>query len=156
MQEIIQEITEKSQFTQKDKFAKFLYKCIKISKDYTGSSVLFKINIFFDSLAKMSNSLPKDQKLLAGVETLSIVFDALGFGIEPEEAFVLYHLRDLGKFKIKESKLKEQLAQPWKQHKEYALNDHDYTLTIKALTRMGLIEHKKGNLNLKLDIIIHS
>lgn len=155
MQEIIQNITDRVSFDKKDKFSKFLYRCIKISKDYTGSSVLFKINVFFEGLAKMTNSLPKAKKLVVGVETLTIVFEELGFELEPEEAFILYHLRDLGKFKIKDSKLKEQLAQPWKEHKEYALNDHDFSLTIKALTKMGLIEHKKGTLNLKLDLTVH-
>lgn len=160
MQETIQDIVEKVSFENKDKFSKFLYTCLKISKDNANTSstifyhVQLKVNLFFEGLAKLTNSLPKEKKLLLGVETLKIVFETLGFEMDKEEAFIMFHLRDLGKFKVKDTKLREQLEPLWKQYQDYKLNDQDFSHSIKALRRMGLIEYRKGSLNLRQSIEI--
>ena len=154
MREIIQGILEKVELENKETFSKFLYKCIKQSKEHTSVTQIFRINLFFAGLEKFANTLPKDKRFLFGVTTLEAILAELGFAIEPEEAFVLYQLRDLGKFKIKDSKLYEQLKAPWGLYKDYALTPQDFTLTIKALRRMALIEYRKGSLNLKENITI--
>lgn len=154
MREIIQGILDKVQLDNKEPFSKFLYKCIKQSKEHTSITQIFRINVFFEGIGKFANTLPKDKRLLFGVTTLEAILSTLGFLIEPEEAFVLYHLRDLGKFKIKDDKLFEQLKEPWGLNKEYVLTTQDFSLTIKALRHMGLIEYRKGSINLKPNITI--
>jgi hypothetical protein len=160
MQETIENIVEKVSFDKKEKFATFLNRCIMASTDTAKSTyaihenVLFKTDVFFEGLAKFLNEVTKDKKLPLGVETLAIVFDELGFDLDKEDAFLLYHLRDLGKFKIKDTKLKQELKGLWGQYKEYALDDQDFSHALKALMRIGIIEYRRGNLSLKQQIII--
>ncbi len=154
MREIIQGILEKVELDNKEPFSKFLFKCIKQSKEHTAVTQIFRITVFFDGIDKFANTLPKDKRFIFGVTTLEAILAQLGFKIEPEEAFVLYYLRELGKFKIKDSKLFEQLKTPWGQYKAYVLTEQDFSLTIRALRRMALIEYRRGSLNLKQNITI--
>ena len=76
------------------------------------------------------------------------------FDVEKEDSFIIYHLRNLGKFKIREAKLKEELKGLWGEHKDYVLTDQEFARTLKVLMRMGIIEYRKGNLTLKKEMII--
>ena len=160
MQETIQNIIERVNFEKKDNFSRFLYACIKDSHDTAKSTyaihnnILFKTAVFFEGLAKVSNEVPKEKKLLLGVETLVIVFDELGIEIEKEDAFILFHLRDLGKFKIKDKKLLAQLKGPWGQYKEFALEDADFSHSLKGLRKAGIINYRKGSVSLEQNIVI--
>lgn len=160
MQESIKRIVEKVNFEQKPRFSSFLNKCMKISWDSATNvyssheNVLFITDVFFEGLSKFSNSLPKDVKISRGVETLLIIFEELGFDIEPEEAFIFFHLRDLGKFKIKEDKLKNELKSLWGIHKDHFLDDSDYKGALKNLIRANLIEYRKGTIGMSKEIII--
>ncbi len=160
MHETIKIITERVNFEKKDKVSPFLNRCISLSKDTTKranaihENVLFKADAFFEGVTRLTNELTKNQKIRKGVETLQIVLEELGFEIEKEDTFILFHLRDLGKFKITDVKLREQLKVHWCQFKEYAIDDHDFSYSIRKLMKMGLIDYRKGRLNLKQNIII--
>lgn len=160
MHELLQRIVDRSSIEKKEKFAEYLTKCLKITTDNGNSShgvhhmVEFKTNLFFESLAKVSNAIPNDKKLLLGVETLKIVLEELGFAVEPEDAFILFHLRALGKFKIKDVKLREQLQGIWPQYKEFTLDEQSFAHAIKTIRRMGLIEYRKGSLTLNQNIVV--
>lgn len=160
MQETIENILERVELNKKDKLAVWLGRCIKTSDDSckrttaTHDNVLFKMDVFFEGLAKSLNETVKEKKLLVGVEILEVVLDELGFEIEKEDAFLIYHLRDLGKFKITDKKLKEQLKGMWGQYKDYVLTDQEFSRTLKILMKMGLIDFRKGNLTLKKEVLI--
>lgn len=160
MHELLQKIVDRSSIEKKEKFAEYLNKCIKITTDNGNSTygvhhlVEFRTTLFFELLAKISNAIANDKKLLLGVETLKIVLEELGFEVEPEDAFILFYLRDLGKFKIKDVKLREQLKGIWPQYKEFALDDQSFAHAIKTMRRMGLIEYRKGSLTLNQNIVV--
>ncbi|WP_127716827.1 hypothetical protein [Halobacteriovorax sp. HLS] len=160
MQEIIEEIVEKIDIARKDKLTRLLNDCIKVSKDTQTSTyadhdnVLFKLDLFFPGFEKISNDITKDKRLPIGVQALYTIFWALGLEIDQEEAFILYHLRNQGKFRLKEEKLKKDLKGMWGQHKEFALEDQDFSHALKSMMRMGIIDYRKGNLSLKKGVLI--
>jgi len=160
MQERIDSILERMDFEDKEKALSFLLKCIHPSTDTpkstyaTEENILFKIDTFFIELKKLTNQIPKNNRFILEVDTLNIVLEELGIEIDKEEAFIFYHMKDLGKFRIKDSKLKEQLKQPWAQNKEYAIDDKDYPRALKNLMRANLIDFRRGNMTLKKGIVL--
>ncbi|MBK24661.1 MAG: hypothetical protein CME70_11755 [Halobacteriovorax sp.] len=160
MQETIEAILERVELNKKDNLAKWLGRAISVSDDSTTrttqtyQNILFKTDVFFEGLNQALNETVKEEKLLTGVGLVEIVLDELGFEIEKEDAFIVYHLRDLGKFKITDKKLKEQLKGLWGQHKDYALDDQEFARTLKHLMRMGLLDFRKGNMTMKKSVII--
>lgn len=160
MQEIIETIAEKLSFDKKDKVIQLLSRCIsectESGKRTTAmyDNVVIKVGPLLDAISKFLNDVPKINKFNFGVESIDIIFNELGLEIDKEDAFLIYHLRDLGKFKIRESKLKEELNILWKEHKEYVLDDQEFSRTLKVLMRMGILDYRKGNLTLKNEILI--
>lgn len=160
MQETIEAILERVELNKKDNLAKWLGRAISVSDDstirttQTHQNILFKTDVFFEGLNQALNETVKEERLLTGVGLVEIVLDELGFEIEKEDAFIVYHLRDLGKFKITDKKLKEQLKGLWGQHKDYALDDQEFARTLKHLMRMGLLDFRKGNMTMKKSVII--
>lgn len=161
MNETIESILKRADFANKeDKLRALLNSCLSVSKDSEKSTyaihdnVLFKINDFFIGLKKILNSEKKDKAFLLGVDILGIVLDELGYEMDKEDVFIFYHLRDLGKFRLKESKLKDELKVLWRQHKEYQLEDQDFSRSLKYLMRNNLIDYRRGNLWLKLSTVI--
>ena len=160
MLEVIQTIVDRVPFENKDKVKSFLNSCIKVSKDTNISTyaihenVHFKTYDFFKGLNKLTNDITKTKRLSMVIDTLSIALEELGIDLDPGELFIVYHLRDQGKFRMKETKLKEQLLGAWGENKEYALCDLDFSYALKALMRIGILEYRKGNLSLKPGFII--
>lgn len=160
MQETFDKIIERVNFVNKDKLPRFLDQCIRESTDTSKSTyaihenVLFMLDAFYIGLQKVMNDVPKSDRLRLGVETLMIIFEELGHEIEKEDAFILYHLRDQGKFRLKESKLRDQLKNAWGEHKEYRLEDQDLSKALKEMMRMGIIDYRKGSLTVKPNVII--
>jgi hypothetical protein len=163
MNEIIQNIMGKVSFETNEYFSSFLTDCIKVSDDSSKSTyaiyenILFKMDAFQEGMSKYTNKvggISKEKKFFLTIECLDVTLNELGLEIEKEDAFIIHHLRNLGKFKIREAKLRDQLNGLWGQYKEYALNDQDFSHTIKSLMRMGIIDYRKGNLSLKKNFII--
>jgi len=153
MQEVINKITEQINFTKKDSFAEFLEECIHFYvpkeadmereqlREYR--SVVFKLNTFFKNFSPFIYELGKDKKYESGVEALYVICNELGIEIDKSECFILFHLRDQGKFKIKESKLLNQLKNLWPQYKHYALKDQDFSRALRNLRDERVIEYRK-------------
>lgn len=160
MQEVIEAILQRVSFEDKDKIKSFLYKCLKVSDDTyrstyaTHDNILFKLDAFFAGLPKIVNHVTKDKKFTLGIETLTIILEELAVEVEKEEVFILFHLKDLGKFSIRDSKLQTELKNVWAQHKEYAVEDQDFMRSIKTLMRLGLIDYRKGNLKNKKSLLV--
>ncbi len=160
MEEMISAILERSNIENKEKLSLFLSRCIKASPNTARSTysehenVLFMTDVFFDELKKITNDVTNEKKFLLGVETLFITLEELGLPVEKQDAFIVYQLKDLGKFKIKDKKLLSDLKGLWGQYKEYTVEESDFMYTIKNLMRMGIVNYRKGNLNLKQSIVI--
>jgi len=160
MEETIENIVEKVEFSKKELFGEFLAKCIHVSNDSTKSTyaihdnMAFKVNEFFKGFNSFQNEYGRDKKYLAGVEALMAICEELGVDIDKEECFILYHLRDLGKFRMKETKLYDELQKEWQRHKDFALEKQDFSYALKSLMKKDFITYRRGNLYLNPTIII--
>ena len=160
MQETIENIVDKIEFSKKQLFGEMLAKCLHYSGDSSESTyavhknVVFKLDTFFKSFSSFINEFGKDKKYLAGVHALSIICEELAIDIDDEECFILFHLRDLGKFRMKESKLHTELKALWKTYPEFELGDQDFSHALKSLMRKKFIDYRRGNLQLRPSVII--
>ena len=160
IKEIIHNIAESAKFKNKDAFKEFLAKCIHLSNDSAKSTyaihenLVFKVDTFFKEFAPFKNEFGKDKIYEAGVEAFNSIFEELGIDLSKEECFLLYHLRDAGKFRIKESVLLEEVKKLWQKYPDYTLGPQDFSYGLKELMRKKLIDYRRGNLYLKPSIII--
>jgi hypothetical protein len=160
IEQSISNICDKANFQRKSIFSNLLTKSLHISNDSTISTyavhnnLILKMNTLFEGFSPIVREFGKENQYLAGVIALHATFEELGIEVDKEECFILYHMRTLGKFKIRESKLKEELTVLWKRYKEYALEDQDFSYCLKNLMRNKLIDYRKGNLQLKQSVII--
>lgn len=161
--EMIENIVEKVNFRKREEFHEFLKKCIyqyynekdqhkEAEREY--KSIVFKLDLFFKNFGSFINECGKDKKLQSGVVALMAIAEELQIEIEPSEAFVLFHMRDLGKFKIREAKLLDELKSIWGQYKEYKLDDDEFPAVIRALRNERLIDYRKGNMAYNPTIIL--
>lgn len=160
MQDTTTRITERVPFEDKEKFTSFINRCIKVSTETSKSTyaiydnVVFKVDLFYEGLKKILNQFPTEKRAALGIQTITIIFEELYLEVEKEDVFLYYQLKDLGKFKIKDHKLKEDLKILWKTHKEFELNDQEFAYSIKELMRKGIIDYRKGSINLKKSILV--
>lgn len=152
MLEVVAEIKEKITFTKKDAFAKHLNRCIEfINESEHGtagnfSSVVFKMEDFFKGFSPFISEHGKNRKYESGVEALSLIFDELGVDVDKKECFVLFHIRSLGKFKIKETKLYDELKGLYGEYKEYKLEEKELSYALRSLMKKKFINYRKGNI----------
>ena len=160
MKETIENIMENIKFSKKQNFEKFLNTCLHYSGDSSESTysvhknVVFKIDTFFKGFSSFINEFGKDKKYEAGVHAIKTICYELAIDIDEEECFIFFHLRDLGKFRMKESKLHDELKSLWGNYPQYKLSDQDFSYALKSLMRKKFIEYRKGNLHLKTSMII--
>ena len=161
MQEVISNIVSKSKFSKKQAFETYMNKCLHYfepMEDQTprkNKSVIFRMDVFFKDIGTFINELGKDKKYETGATILFIIFEELGLNLDECECFILYHLRDLGKFRKKESTLLSELSSMWGQHKEYKLEGDDFSRAIRSLRDEKVINYRKGNLHLNPNVVIH-
>lgn len=159
-QETIDNIYNSVGFDKKESFRVFLQKCINVSLDPHKSTyavhdnMTFRIDEFFKGFTTFINAYGKDKKYKAGVDALSNICKELGIELEDSELFIFFHLRNLGKFRMKESTLKDELKPLWKQYPEYQMDDSDFSYALKNLMRNKFINYRRGNMYLNSSLII--
>jgi hypothetical protein len=160
MEDTIQNILEKIEFSKKESFGKLLEKTLGIAHKDTKSTyaihenVVFRVNELFKGFSSYINEFGKDKKYEAGVHALKTICDEIAVEIEKEECFILFHLRDLGKFRKKESDLFKELSDLWHNYPDYRMEKTDLTYALKNLMRMKFITYRRGNLYLNQNIIV--
>lgn len=160
MLEIVENIREKISFEKKEAFSKHLNRCIEYVKGTEEghasnfTSVIFKMDQFFKGFSPFISECGKDKKYEAGVEALSLIFEELGVEMEKSECFILFHLRGLGKFKIKESKLYEELRSLYGEYKSYALEQKELSYALRGLMKGKFINYRKGNIQINPQALI--
>lgn len=155
MPEDIESILENIPFEQKELFLTLLQKSIHIYRDPSedleleNPNIIFKLDVFFKGFSPFNNELGKNRKYDAGVTALMLICEQLGVEITKEECFILFHIKDLGKFRLREDKLRGELEELWKgPYKDYKLEGHDFSYALKDLMRSKFINYRKGNLHL--------
>jgi hypothetical protein len=161
MEETFLNIEEKIEFSKKDAFMDLVRRCIHESNEQHGktvysehANVVFKVSDFFKSFPTFINEFGKDKKYRAGVHALSVIGEELGLDLDDSEYLILFHLRELGKFRKKESDLLKELKQVWPYYKDLKIEDEDFTHSLKNLMRAKFINYRKGNLTINSNIII--
>lgn len=159
LEDVYSDIFEKVDFTAMDKFEALIGKTIsraiiKSEDNPNVVSVSFKCAELFQGITQFANSKGKDQTLILGTETILKVTDALQFELDESEAFILYHIRNLGKFRKREAELLAELKNLWKQFPQFALEDREYSRALKSLMRDKFIQYRKGNIHLNPSFII--
>lgn len=161
MEEMIDSIVEKVSFEKKDKFKKLLQESIRIvrkrdkdKEDSPYESVAFKLDVLFQGFSPFINHFGKDKKYESGVEALSAICEVLELGIDRSECFIIFHIRELGKFRMKESTLLEELRPLWSKYKAYKLEGVDFSYSLKNLMKYKFIAYRKGNLHLNSTIML--
>ena len=160
MPEDIENIVEKIGFVKKEDFRILLQKSIHISNDSSNSedlenpNIIFKLDTFFKGFPTFINEFGKDKKYESGVHALQTIFDQLGVEIEKEDLFILFHVRELGKFRIREEKLFKELTELWQRYKDFRLEKQDFSYSLKELMRKKMIGYRRGNITLPQSILI--
>lgn len=157
--EIIQEVKESFEFTAMDKFEdlikKSVTKAVIIGEDNPDlRSVSLKFGNLLDGLGFFANSKGKEHAPKIGADTLLSIAQSLQFEMDPEEAFLLFSLRGLGKFRKKEAELLKDLKGLWKRFPEYELSDQDFSRALKSLMRDKFIQYRKGSIHLNPSFVI--
>jgi hypothetical protein len=157
--EVIDNITEKVGFSKKQEFSELLVKCIVVIPDFGDfpdedyETVSFSMENLFKGFSSFINDYGKDKKYETGIEALTLISEALDIEISKEEAFIYFHIRDHGKFKINEKKLHAELKSIWGQYKHYKLEDGEFSGALKSLMVNKFINYRKGSLQVKARII---
>ena len=160
MNETYDLICERIPFTRKDEFMKLITRTIYTSSDTSKSTyaihdnVLFKLSEFLKGFSPFNNELGKGNSYEAAVQALMIIFEELGVDIEKEECFILFHIKDLGKFRMREEKLFKELTELWHKHNDYKLSDNEFSRALKNMMRIGVIDYRRANLQLKPSFLI--
>ncbi len=157
--DIYAEIMEGVDFSAFDKFEALIKKNITRAvikgEDNPGLvSVSFKCQQLLEGLTPFANSKGKEQAYEVGAQTLLTITNALQFELDEEEAFLLFHLRGLGKFRKREAELLKELKKLWESFPDYAMEDRDFSRALKNLMRDKFIQYRKGNIHLNPSFVI--
>lgn len=159
LEEIYEEIKEKTDFTAFDKFEDLIKKTITkavISGDDNPKifSVSLKFQQLLEGLVYFANSKGKEKAMDVGAQTLLIITDAMQFDLDENEAFLLYHLNKMGKFRKRESDLLSELKKLWQQYPEYEMEEREFSRSLKNLMRAKFINYRKGNILLNTSFVV--
>lgn len=166
IEEVIYNINEKIDFKKKDEFLQLLQKCIhyfnraedadrESARKYR--SIVFKLDVFFKEFTPFQTELGKDKIYTAGVKALFAICEELLIELDEKDLFLLFHLRDLGKFRIREDKLLKEVQSLWTlpQYKQFTIdNKQDFAASMRALRDSDAINYRRGNMTLNQTIIV--
>lgn len=159
LEEIYSEIFQNVDFRAMDKFEALIKKTIA-GAVITGEdnpdmvSLSFKLGLLLEGLVYFANTKGKEKAPDVGAKTVLTITNALQFELDEAEAFLLYHLNTITKFRKKESELLAELKKLWVQFPEYAMEDRIFSRALKTLMREKFINYRKGNLQLNPSFII--
>ena len=160
MPEDIENIVANITFEKKEEFKLLLERSIHVSKDSSNDELLenpnliFKLDAFFKGFPLFINEMGREKRYDAGTHALMTILNQLGVDIEKEDCFILFHVRELGKFRIREEKLFKELTELWARYKDYKLEPNDFSYALKDLMRKKLIGYRRGNVTLNESVLI--
>lgn len=161
LEEIYSNIIERAEaFKGSDKFETLIRKSITIAvlSDHDPKphikNVSFKLKELLEGLTTLTNSKGKGVALKIGTETFLIIAEELQFEFDESEAFLMFHLRKLGKFRKREADLLSELTGLWKEYPEYEMAKQDFSRSLKDLMRAKFIHYRRGNILLNPSFVI--
>lgn len=118
--------------------------------------VELKIHRFLKGLKPILSEVNNKQVGKQAVEIIQASFEAFGIELSPAECFVIFQLRDLGKFRIKDSKLYSDLEKEWGTHPELRIDKSQFKYTLYELKNIKVIDVRRGSVTLSEQIIIEA
>lgn len=153
MEEMIERIIEKVDLKNSVNFGYLIKNSIKLIEE-SNSLIEFKLDRFFQGSGVITNECGKAHTYDVGVLTLKVIFEELHLDISDNECFILFHLRGLGKFKVKESKLLQELKVLWAQYPKYKLTDSELSSALKDLSNSDFISYRKSTVQLNKSVMV--
>lgn len=125
------------------------------SMDLAEPALEFKLQNFLKGLKPILNEIPQSKISDVAVQILKVTFDVFDYELSKEECFVLYALRDLGKFRMKDSKLLIDLEKQWEEYPEYRVDKEELKYILKELKNIKIIEFRRGAIILSEFLMLH-
>ncbi len=124
------------------------------STDLAQAQVEFRHIFFLNGLKEVVNHIPKKEKIPKIINLILLTFASVNFVLDEKEAFVLYHLRDLGKFRLKDEKLFHKLEESMHLHPEYKLELTELRNILKELKNIKLLNYRRGTTTINTSIMV--
>lgn len=114
----------------------------------------FKVQHFLRGLKPLVSEYKTKEAMDIIVSLIGIVLKQWGYEISKAECFVIYQLKDLGKFRIKDDKLFTQLQAEWSNFKEYTMDSEEYKQSLKDLKNIKFIDLRRGAITFNPVVIL--
>lgn len=115
---------------------------------------VFKMPAFLKGVNSLLTEVPKKMMPHKAVEILFTCFEIFGYDVSKQECFLLYNLRDLGKFRIKDQKLFTELEAQWGEFQEYRVEKSDFKVMLRELKNIKFIEMRRGAITLVEQVVL--
>lgn len=151
---IVEYAVENKLITNEKNFKRLVSKNFSLIKDSVKekgedlADLHFKVLAFTKDLPACFNGIKRSELYLKAAEILYFMFNELSIEVEKEECFIFFHFRELGKFRMKEDKVFEELKSEWGIHRDYAMTRADFDYALRQLKNHGLIGLRRGAITL--------
>ena len=156
MDEILGDIQLKNQA----KFSKLLSQCMVLqrmlnSMDLDNPVYEFKIQKFFKELPPLLSEYPRKERMSLILELSQNIFKHFGYELSLSECFVLFELREIGKFRLKDDKFFATLDKSWQEYSDYRLDKDEFKYALKELKNIKLIDLRRGAIMMSPEVVLH-
>lgn len=114
----------------------------------------FKVQHFLRGLKPLVSEYKAKEGMDIIVSLIEIVLKQWGYEMSRPECFVIYQLKDLGKFRIKDDKLFTQLQSEWSQYKDYSMDSEEFKQSLKDLKNIKFIDLRRGAITFNPVVIL--
>ena len=142
------------------KFMSHLNQCLTSIKRLNSMEVdhaVYELQIqkFLRGLGPLLSEFKNKDRMSIIINLIKNLFAFYEYELEPEECYILYHLKDLGKFRIKDDTLFNDLQKSWKEFPDYELEKSDFKDAVKGLKNVKLIDSRKGSITMSMTHTFH-
>ena len=153
---VLEEVAIKNEVKLSHLLANSIKQIRMINNVMLGTPVLeLKLQIFLKGIELVLSEVSKKEKMELILKIMVVTFSKIGFEISDKEAFVLYEIRDLGKFRLKDSKLFSDLEKSWNASPDYRVDKSEFKVIINELKNIKFIDTRRGSITLGESIIIN-
>jgi len=148
-----QEILERIELGNETGLAHLIQNSMTVRRMLNGMTLIeprveFKLQTFFQGLKPILNEIPKKESTRKAIEIIQVTFDVFGFELSLEECAVLYELKELGKFRIKDDKLLADLETAWNDTPELRVGKAEFRQILKDLKNTKIIDLRRHAITL--------
>jgi len=153
-----EEILENIELANKDALSKLIDNNVTILRTLNQMPLPepiaeFKVMKFLKEMEPVLNQVAAKQKPTIASDIIRLTLEQFGVSLDEKESFVLFQLRDLGRFRIKDDKLFKDLEKQWGQFPSYRVEKSEFKYVLYELKKVGLIEIRRGTITLSEQIV---